>query len=72
MRLYNRQHGNLEGIKEDSELCIVEVGGKLTAKKFHAKQCPDKRGYGENGLFCEFHADLAEKGRCLFIPKDEE
>ena len=68
MRRYNRHHGNLVGVEEDPELCIVEVDADTS----NTKQCPERRGYGRDGLYCIEHKIRLSSGRFAMIPKDVE
>ena len=72
MRRYNRHHGNLVGVKEDPELCVVEMWDEESPYSIDSHQCPNKRRYGENGLFCRFHANKIENDIYVTIPKDVE
>lgn len=70
MRRYGQWAGDPNGIAENPNQCIVEVGGRDRWINFY--QCNRKRGFGKDGLFCKQHAKKIETGWKPLIPKGGE
>lgn len=67
-RRYGQWAGRPEGVPEDVTHCVVEVSDRQ--RWAHYYQCPRKRGYGPDGLYCAQHAGMLERKHRLNVPVD--
>ena len=68
MRRYDTGSRIARNLPENPKKCIVEVNDG----DWHRKQCGRLRGHGPKGLYCKQHGKMAEQGRYLNIPEDNE
>jgi hypothetical protein len=53
-RFYGQWAGDKKGVPEDKTRCIQEIWP--SSGSWVPYQCPRKRGYGKDGLYCKQHA----------------
>lgn len=67
MRIYGRWAGNPTGQAERIDRCIAQVQIGSSRAPYLYWQCPNLRGFGEEGLFCPQHANDPQ----AWVPDEE-
>lgn len=69
-RRYGRRAAHCRCRLENPNCCVVAV--RTGRRNFISSQCPRRRGFGPDGLYCRVHAKMLERGNHLEVPPDED